>query len=562
MFMRTILAISAFLLCLSTAYTQHHAPSDSPEVTVGVTQPGGQAAFFFAANGNDANDCSQATPCQSLTKAQSLVYVAGNNINFRGGDIFVGCWVLNANNVPISSASNPIVVQSYGTGRATLRANCPGNLTAQFGIQGVNGVIVQNLKFTAGGTQTAYGILLEGPGDTITITNVEVSGFNQPNGGAYGGEIGVFGLGVYQTQGCQPLNKITVTNSSLHGENGVTSPDDFGITGFGCGPNITNVEYSHNTIFNIGGHPNGTPGTSGNGIVVNSTHSGHVAFNLVHDLGANVNTCGGPGGLWAFNSDSIVFEFNEVHHVQPVGQGRVGCDFIAFDSDGGTTNNIWQYNYAHDNAGACFLIFPGAVGAVFRYNLCENNDTLFESGAQIAFASDGQVYNNTIWLPAPGTPGSVAGACWQFGFNATVSGFIRNNICYTGMANSFNTSWLGLNSGNSDLTALAIDHNLYFINSGSGQWQYNGQLLDLAGVQALGKDQGSRILDPLNTAPGTGGTCTWNPQANTGPQPCPPNYHLRAGSPAIGAGVGITGNGGRDYYGAPLSTPPNVGASQ
>ncbi|WP_233517961.1 hypothetical protein [Streptomyces corynorhini] len=78
--------------------------------------------------------------------------------------------------------------------------------------------------------------------------------------------------------------------------------------------------------------------------------------------------------------------------------------------------------------------------------------------------------------------------------------------------------------------------------------------------QATGLESGAVWGDPLFTAPGQGGTCSWSPASGTGPQPCPQAYTLQPGSPATGAGTAVSGNGGTDYYGTTIAGTPNIGA--
>jgi hypothetical protein len=235
--MRAILAISALLALLGVAFAQtHHLPSESPDVDVTVTGPA--TGFFFAANGSDNNPCTQASPCQTVGKMASLSIAPGSSINFNGGDTFTGCWALNgASNVPGGGdPTNPIVVQSFGSGRATLVSNCSGNYNPLIDLAGVSGVTVQNLKLQGDGATSEVGILIEGPGDTITIQNNEVTGFVLTDHVA--GEILVLGLGSHGSSGCNPLNHINILNNELHGAS-VTSKDGNGVTGFGCGSNIS-----------------------------------------------------------------------------------------------------------------------------------------------------------------------------------------------------------------------------------------------------------------------------------------------------------------------------------
>jgi len=552
-----------------------------------IAQVAGGTAYYFAANGRDANNCtSRATACQTIARAQGITYAPGSSINFRGGDNFTGCWVLTPTNVASGGdKNNPIIVQSYGTGRATLTSNCTGNLVPLLDIGGVSGVTVQNLKFVGGG-QTYVGILVEGPGDTIVIQNNEITGFVynniDPPGPEsewnLGAEVLVVGLGSYKMSGCNPLNNIQVLNNELHGA-AVTSPDDNGIGSsvVACpSPNISNVHFAGNHVWNMGGGGSFPP----NGILVAGVASGIVEHNLVHDIGANQTTCGGPIGIMALNAGSgtspgsILIQFNEVYNVQPVPEQGLGCDFAAYDIDGGGTLNVTvQYNYSHDNAGAAWMICCGAGdGNVIRYNISENDDKYYKSGGVVAVSDVVfKVYNNTIWVPPVGTdPENHAQACYVFGYNGTfpVGALIANNICYAGSPDQWGQAWYANSSGQvpPDIANVEFIHNLY--NDG-GLWHINGDVYhSLPEVLAIGKEAGSVVSDPQVTDPGGGGTCAWHPTRHNGPQPCPAAYRLLTRSLGVDAGVDLQaapynlGVGTRDYYGNPITTTPNIGADQ
>jgi len=556
--MRIIPALSLLLGLVSAALAQHFQPSDSPEVTVPVTSPAGMNSFF-AANGNDSNPCTQAAPCQTLPKAQSLSYQPGATINFNGGDNFTGCWALTPTNVSGGgSASNPIVVQSYGTGVATWTSNCTGDFFPLLDIAGVNGITVQNLRLVGGNPAANIGILIEGPGDTIAVQNTEITGFAGPDGQA-SSEIMVLGAGARLSSGCGALNHVTIMNNVLHGAT-PTSHDRNGIYGYGCDRNITNVVYSNNHVYNMGGIAPTNGALSPNGIAFTSVAGGLAEHNLVHDIGANNATCGGPTGIIAYESDSITIRFNEAYNVMPV-NFTAGCDWVGFDLDGGVTNSIVDYNYGHNNGGACLLNFPNAGPNIFRYNVCENNDLVTGSRGQIAInPSLVQVYGNTIYAP-PGSNGSgEPPACIFLGYNGSFAtgSFIENNLCDFHRTSQFNIS-AGISIGNSDASAVTAKNNLY--SSNVNYWQFNATVTTtLAATQAAGKEQGSIEADPLLAAPGTGATCG-NAVLTTGPQPCPSAYRLQHGSPALGAGISVNNDGGRDYYGN-ATTLHNIGADQ
>ena len=109
-------------------------------------------------------------------------------------------------------------------------------------------------------------------------------------------------------------------------------------------------------------------------------------------------------------------------------------------------------------------------------------------------------------------------------------------------------------------TGMAISNNLYHATS-TPSWRWGGTTYSgIAAWQASGKETSARSGNPLFTAAGNGGICSWTPSASDGPQPCPQAYTLQSGSPAIDAGVNISGNGGLDYFQNAIPSPPNIGA--
>jgi hypothetical protein len=241
-----------------------------------------------------------------------------------------------------------------------LTGNCPDDgsaISPQFLLDGVSGVNIQNLNFNGGGATSV--IWIQNSPVTavhgITIQNIDAGNVNAPGSQRFSSIIYVTGLAYVGGGGCGALDSIKVLNSKLHGFNGVTSTDDNGINGAGCNYNVTNVKYSGNEVWNIGGHANAIGGAAANGILANGVQFAELSFNLVHGMGANTTSCGGPAGVWAYQPDSVVIKFNEVYGMQPIPPRPPGaCDWVAYDLDAGVTNSVVEYNYAHDNAGDAY----------------------------------------------------------------------------------------------------------------------------------------------------------------------------------------------------------------
>jgi hypothetical protein len=248
--------------------------------------------------------------------------------------------------------------------------------------------------------------------DGITVQRSDIIGFHATSTDDYGAEI-------FVTSYPYGLNHVSLLNNVLHGSSGPTSPDDNGISGWSyTGESIQNILYQGNTVYDIGGKANGIAGTEGNGILANGVNGGYLQNNVVHDLGGNTTTCGGPGGVWTYHSNNVTIQFNEAYHVRPVSYVS-GCDWVGFDLDGGVTNSVLQYNYSHDNYGAGYLIYADSSGYAggswggntVRYNISEN-DLTSENHAYGSITFTGltgqtaaaivHIYNNTVWQPLSG----------------------------------------------------------------------------------------------------------------------------------------------------------------
>ena len=208
-----------------------------------------------------------------------------------------------------------------------------------------------------------------------------------------------------------------ITHANVH-DNG-----DAGINCFGAW-NPEDEEYAHANIYvgNCRAYRNaGIPGKeshSGNGIILAQVDGATIEHCETYENGRlNDHEGGGPVGIWTWDSNRVVIQFNESHH------NRTGSskDGGGFDLDGGVRNAIVQYNYSHDNDGAGYLLaqFEGAKafhGNVIRYNLSENDGRrnsfggihLWSTGANGGIRNT-TIYQNTVLTSksATGNPAAV-----------------------------------------------------------------------------------------------------------------------------------------------------------
>jgi hypothetical protein len=558
--------------------------------------------YYFSPSGSDSNDCkSTSTPCQTIAKVNSTRYNPGDNILFEGGRSFVGCVELSyATNVPISVPANPIVLGSYGPGYASINSNCPGvnrevrgPKSAAVNLNGVS-VTIQDLIITANGTKTQYGILVQnGAGGTtnnVTIQRNIIYGFYSDAAQDSGSEIFVAGFAMNGV--CGALNNVQILNNTLGDPSSATSNDQSGIAGYGCGLNITNVQEQGNIFKNMGG--NTTFFHSSSGTVPNGMQYAIIQYNVAHDIGANNNSCGGGGGMWAYYSDSVTFQFNEAYNIQPLpiaGPGSGACDWNGFGFDGGVSNSVIQYNYSHHNGGSGIYTCVGCGSGppttfwgpnTIRYNITENNNSIgsgFQGelglGNKATRLGLAYIYNNTLYSNLSFTSGSLSAPCISVNQGTFASGSVlANNICVMAGTNQYGQTIFY--ADNHVLTGgFTILNNAYYNLGDSPTWIWQGNNYNTLAAWAKASGgainvTGSLTSNPLLTSPGAGGTCSWTPNLGNGPQSCPTGYKLRTDSPMIGAGLNLTASpynlkvGTRDYYGNTIphavGTGYNIGA--
>lgn len=540
--------------------------------------------YFVANAGNDSNNgTSTGTPWQTIGKVNSGSYNPGDQIKFNGGDNFTDvCLNPNPSNVTATSKLNtPVTFTSYGTGNATITSNCVGDYHGAV-LMEANAITLKQITLRPGaGNQPRGGVFIFNtslvPIGGITVDTVDVGGFTffATSGSTnYGAEVFISGF-----PGNSPcaLDGVTVKNSTLHGLSGASSPDENGISGNGSGRNICNVVYEGNTVFNIGA--NGTtiaPGSFGSGILAIEITNGTVQHNLVHDVGGNTTTCGGPVGIWGDDVENLVIQYNEDYHVQPV-SFTTGCDWDGYDLDGEVHDSTVQYNYSHDNYGPGYIAFIAENGSetwgnnTFRYNISEHDVAAGTDTTVGAFNLSGNfltptggnlnIYNNTFYVNTTGAgvrPSGFAG----FG-TCDVPGVVANNIFAVAQDDQGITPFVHLSACTNAQTWKNNDY--YALSGGTVNWIANSTYTSLSAWQAAttGGDTNATTANPSLASGGSGGTCSWTPSALSGPQPCPSGYELNHGSAMIGAGLDLTGSpyslsvGSTDYY---LDTIPNGGA--
>ena len=373
--------------------------------------------YYISLFGDDSNSgATQKQPWQSIDWVNATQLLPGDSVWFQANQTFKGNLTLSG--VDTDAVDKPITFGSYGDGRATIDAGTG----AGFFAKNRGGVQIVDLNFVGTEQNNSSGIWLVNTLPEheklahIRIDRVEVSGFKQA------------GIGITAQPidgGWSGFSDVKITHANVH-DNG-----DVGISSIGAW-NPEKEGYSHTDIYvgNCRVYRNvGIPGKgshTGNGIVLAQVDGATIEHCEVFENG-RLNDCkvGGPVGIWTWDSNRVLIQFNESHH------NRTGSskDGGGFDLDGGVRNSIVQYNYSHDNDGAGYLLaqFEGAKAFhnnVIRYNISENDGRknsyggihLWSIGASGGIRNT-TIYRNTILTSKSATGNPAAIDCMTEGIH-------------------------------------------------------------------------------------------------------------------------------------------------
>ena len=358
--------------------------------------------YYVSLLGDDSySGLSETQPWRSIERVNATELLPGDSVWFHGNQTFVGNLCFAEVKQHRKDTRDVVTIGSYGGGRATINAG-PG---AGFVAKNRGSIHLQYLNFigSRAATNTNSGILFINtlPEDAkfanIRIHSVDVSGFRdsgisftaKPTDGSWSGFCDV---------------RITETTSHDNGDAGISctgtwNPEQRGYAHADFYVGGCRV-YRNTGISSIGRH-------SGNGIVLAQVDGATIEYCHAYENGKlNDYEGGGPVGIWAWDANSVLIQFNASHHNRTSSSKDGG----GFDLDGGVTHSTVQYNYSHDNDGAGYLLaqFNGArpfYGNVLRYNLSVNDGRknsyggihLWSTGANGGI-TDTTFYANRIYM--------------------------------------------------------------------------------------------------------------------------------------------------------------------
>jgi hypothetical protein len=506
--------------------------------------------YYVSPNGNDSNEgTSNLLAWRTIDKVNKQSFPAGTQILFEGGQHFEGSLLFEFDDA--GTPARPIVVSSYGEGRATIQGGGGNGIV----VHNTGGFTIANINVVGSGRtnneSSGISFINDLDGDVkidyVRIELVDVSGF------------GKYGITVDGNKGLSGYRDVGVEHVESHdnGLAGIYVQGDYNPEAEGFAHENVFVRYARS--YNNPGVPGRKESHSGSGIILSDVDHGVIERSVAHDNGWQCeSSLGGPIGIWAWGSNAVTIQYNESHHNRVAGIKDGG----GFDLDGGMTNSVMQYNYSHDNDGAGYLMmqFVDArpyANNTLRYNISQNDGRKNGYGGihLVGEINNTEIYNNTIYMsPAPdGEPPAIeirstklkSWFLTEVGTNTQV----RNNI-FIAAGDSRLVRVVGNHPG------LLFQGNDYYSSGGKFQVIWDGSeytSLDdwraAIGQERLGKANFGMSVDPQLNSPGDGGTLN-----NADLLITLTGYKLRADSPLIDAGVDLReariNPGGHDYFGA------------
>jgi hypothetical protein len=372
--------------------------------------------YYVSPSGNDSHSGTSAqTAWRTIDKVNAVDLDPGDKVLFQAGHEYPGNLLLTAEDA--GTPKQPVVIGSYGSGRATIKAGNGSGIT----VRNAGGVVVENLIVMGDDYRTNVGsgikIINELPNNQkleyIRVHNVEAAGFGRkkhpaPEGLQTPNGCGIFMGGEASDKSKSGYRNVRITNCLTY------QNEYYGILTTGYWQNDpdtyanSNVYVGYCKMYDNPGDPNYFENHSGSGILMEDVNGGMIeyceAYNNGYDCRCRV---GGPVGIWAAVVNNVIIQHCESHHNRTSRQDGGGFDF-----DGGTTDSVMQYNYSHDNGGPGYLIcsYKNAPHTfnnnIIRYNISVNDGQKRQAYGGILFWTGSpeedpirntQIYGNTIY---------------------------------------------------------------------------------------------------------------------------------------------------------------------
>ena len=265
-------------------------------------------------------------------------YRGGDVILLRGGERFEGTICVGRANVLATARSGGLAIHSYGGGRATIAAppRTDGIAAIDVGVQVADVNLVGRHDVCNEDTGNGYrngtaGVRLEARdlhgtlAPALTVSHADLQQFCD-------------GIVVASDDARSRVAGVRISRVTVHDNSdaGVWTYDRARAEHL-----IADVQVTDTRAYR-----NGYRG----GIMLFGVDGGTVAHSVAY---ANARQAGGGVGIWAFDSNRIVFAHNESFGN---GSPNITDDGDGFDFDRGVSHSVMVDNYSHDNGGIGLLL--------------------------------------------------------------------------------------------------------------------------------------------------------------------------------------------------------------
>ena len=439
----------AVLGSLPSCQDQGQAPSNQ------VTAPSADTSTYYVspAGADTAAGTSPETAWRTLARVDEAKLRPGDRVLLQGGKRFAGELALTQTDA--GSAADPVVVGSYGQGRAIITSGSSGIV-----IYDTAGVDVENLVVngTSSSRPTGIGINLYSdlPGNRklsgVRINDVDVSGF-------------VYGIGIGGGRGTTGFRDVHVLDSTLH-----DNLDD-GLISYAPSFDSAHPQYAHEDIDVSGVHSYRNQGDvedtgtdTGNGIVLGNVQDATIAWSTADDNGGKGTANEGPVGIWTYDSTGVVID----HNLSYANRTSNLSDGDGFGLDENTSDCYLEYNVSYGNAGAGYLLYSAQAnsaqqGNVVRFNVSSGDGRTSDYYGGITLIgqiSDTAIYQNTVVMQA--RTGTTSPALRLVGQDRGIT--VRNNVFMTQEGGPIVAAAMS-----SDVREAVLQGNDYF--AAAGTWE-------------------------------------------------------------------------------------------
>ncbi len=501
--------------------------------------------YYVSPDGNDlASGLSIKDAWKSIEKVNSVTFLPGDRILFKGGETFNGQLRLGGS----GEEGRPITISGYGNGRPVINlgsAEGAGILITNESYWEVLGMeVVSYAQPEVGIGRQGIVVTAEGQGNALRHFGIKDC-FVHDIWGQLGGHtqcVGYYSCGILvriisnrpggEQAEAQAYVPSTIDDVLIE-NNRIERMDKCGIISWGP---RNNVVVRGNYMDNLGG----------DGIFVNGPYRGLIEFNEIHRScmrSGDPNLPGDDGwwphvaACWIQNTEETIMQFNEVYDT---GRNLHNGDGFAYDFDFNCKRCIAQYNYSKNNHGLMLLMY-NIFENVTRYNISENDHTHLIQMQGSRLKDGNLIYNNVFYIDY----GMADLDFFRGNYEVDDLGaYFYNNIFYATGQGRFRTVYTHGETAVREFDEEAkpnipsgamFRHNCYF-----GPWK-NG----------LPDDPEALVANPELVAPGTGGTGLSTLSGDM----------LTCDSPCINNGMYIPGAGKRDFFGNDLNDGhPDFGA--